>query len=596
MAIGFDFGTTNSLISVVVGSRVINIFDDEGLPIPSVIKYDGVDKTVGRDAKESLDSPGVGVHGGTVRSPKFLLGDESVFVGGVERHPVDIVADVVKYVKSQAKESQHARHLDGVSSAVVTIPVTMDGYRRAALRDAFSKADIGIIQFVHEPLAALYGYVRGQDDPQSTVNALNKRNVLVVDWGGGTLDLTLCRIHGNRVLQIRNGGSAEIGGDQFDTLIRDEVITRAMKQTGLEDDSEILPDARLRLLHSAELNKIELSSRDVVTFFRPKFFGTTDLNYRLSREELESITAPLINAGLSEIEALLKSVNLAPSQVALCLVAGGMSSMPSIRARLNEFFGPQRVIVPENNGTLISEGAAWIAADGKNLQLAKSIELQLSRGSYVTLLNSGTKMPSERKVKKAKLKLYCTDPSDGFAKFQFCTPTRLSEFPQNSEPRSSLGNLTVKVDPNTVLFRESIDLDLIMNDDLVLELYVKSSDVKDVAAAKFFDLEFGIELPAKLVPKSFEEEGGSEELKSFETGSLLIRSNISIDQDEKKVPGEILFNHNRRAFYRDNWGEDRASDEQLKEYLYYQPCAVCGRPSSDIDCRCDGNEDARRSG
>lgn len=38
--VGFDFGTTNSLVSVVVGDRVIR-FEDEGQPIPSVVSYEG---------------------------------------------------------------------------------------------------------------------------------------------------------------------------------------------------------------------------------------------------------------------------------------------------------------------------------------------------------------------------------------------------------------------------------------------------------------------------------------------------------------------------------------------------------------------------
>ena len=126
MAIGFDFGTTNSLISVIVGDRAIDVTDDEDLPFPSVVRYEGERVTVGRAAKESLDTAGIGIHGNAVRSPKFLLGEETVHIGGVERSPVDVVHDVVSFVKREALASIHAGALDGVRSAVVTIPVTMD--------------------------------------------------------------------------------------------------------------------------------------------------------------------------------------------------------------------------------------------------------------------------------------------------------------------------------------------------------------------------------------------------------------------------------------------------------------------------------------
>ena len=41
MAVGFDFGTTNSLISVIVGDRAIDVTDEEDLPFPSVVRYEG---------------------------------------------------------------------------------------------------------------------------------------------------------------------------------------------------------------------------------------------------------------------------------------------------------------------------------------------------------------------------------------------------------------------------------------------------------------------------------------------------------------------------------------------------------------------------
>ena len=284
MAVGFDFGTTNSLISVIVGDRAIDVTDEDDLPFPSVVRYEGQRVTVGRAAKESLDTAGLGIHGNAVRSPKFLLGEESVHIGGVERSPVDIVHDVVSYVRREALSSVHADRLDGVRSAVVTIPITMDGPRRRALRDAFARSEIGIVQFVHEPLAALYGYIRGHAERDSILRALSNRNVLVVDWGGGTLDLTLCRIEESRIVQIRNGGTSEIGGDRFDEAIRDEVIGRFCAANGLPAGVEIHPDARLQLLHDSEEIKKALSERESATFYRPDFFRNprTTLEYKLT--------------------------------------------------------------------------------------------------------------------------------------------------------------------------------------------------------------------------------------------------------------------------------------------------------------------------
>jgi molecular chaperone DnaK len=584
--VGFDFGTTNSLIAVVVGDRVIDVVDpDDGLPFPSVVRYEGTTTLVGRDAKKSLDSVGIGVHGNTVMSPKFLLGEESVHVGGVERSPIDIVHEVVKHVKTEALRSPRADALDGVTQAVVTIPVDMTGPCRAALRDAFRRADIGIRQFVHEPLAALYGYFRSSSDMAALQRRYNRRNLLVVDWGGGTLDLTLCRLDGGRLTQIRNSGSSDVGGDVFDDAIRNGVIERFTKETGIGIDGDIHPDARTRLLHDAETNKIALSTRSAVTFYRQGFFREPEatLEYRLTREVMEDITSQIVRSGIRRIADLLESAGIGPSQVAMCLVTGGMASMPMIRSRLNELFGPQRVEVPDNSATLIAQGAAWVGHDRQRLRLARTIELELARASYLPVLPADTEMPVEKEVKKKSYNLYCVDPRDGSAKFQLCTPRRIGPNPQAGDARNPLGSIVISVDSKALPFRERLELELSIDDDMILRATAWSSDLKDRAEAECHDLEFGITLPGG----SDADGGGSSPFDDGPThghqpGDLVVRSNISSEADNSLVPGELLRTYLPRYFNRDA----RPPQVQIEEWLYYEPCAVCGRASSDLDCHC----------
>jgi molecular chaperone DnaK len=588
MAVGFDFGTTNSLISVIVGDRAIDVTDEEDLPFPSVVRYEGERVTVGRAAKESLDTAGIGIHGNAVRSPKFLLGEESVHIGGVERSPVDIVHDVVSYVRREALSSVHADELDGVRSAVVTIPVTMDGPRRRALRDAFARSDIGIVQFVHEPLAALYGYIRGHAERDNIRRTLSNRNVLVVDWGGGTLDLTLCRVEESRIVQIRNGGSSDIGGDRFDEAIRDDVIRRFSEANGLPASVEVHPDARLQLLHDAEEIKKALSDRESATFYRPDFFRNprTTLEYRLARSEMEQIVRPMVSAGIAEIEALLESVSIGPAQVAMCLVVGGMAAMPAIRGRLHEIFGPQRVEIPSNSATLVSQGSAWIAHDSQPLVLSKPIELQLSRGSFLTLVTAGAEMPSEGQTRRQHIHLYCTDPTDGIAKVSLYTPQRVTARPQPAEPRAALGHLTVQVDPRAQPFTERLELEAVIDDDLILHVSATSADVGDKAHSWFHNLEFGLNVPGGVRSGGGDPAPTVPKAHGREPGTLSIRANVTSVKDQALVPGEVLYRFNRFAFEKRNTRQDRATAAQIREYLYYTPCAVCGRRSSDPDCHC----------
>ena len=497
----------------------------------------------------------------------------------------NIVAAVIRHVRAESLRSGQRQRLGNLDKAVVTIPVIMNGPRRQALREAFAQADMSVIQFVHEPLAALYGYLRGAHDPGSAIRQLMQRNVLVVDWGGGTLDLTLCRLAPDRILQLRNGGSYEVGGDEFDKVLRDEVVARFSARNRIAPTDQPPPEARLRLLQDAERAKIALSGeRDRTTLYRPGYFpesGTT-LEYSLTRQELEGITRPLVTSGMREIESLLDSFGMAPAQVSRCLVVGGMAAMPSIRSRLHELFGPERVLVPDNSATLVSQGAAWIAHDSQRLVLAKRIELEMARGSRLPLLRAGTPMPLDGEERQDRFHLYCTDPSDGTAKFPIVVPTQLSEQPQASDERTALGMVTVAVDKTAPPLTERLELDVTMNDDLILSVTVMSAQHKDQASESYFDLEFGIGLPGSADPKVPD---AADSEAAAPTGGLTIRANVANRKDQALIPGDVLYRHNSHAFQRLP-GPHQATEEQLREHLYYQPCSVCKRPWGDPRCRC----------
>lgn len=583
--VGFDFGTTNSLISVIRGDRAIHFLDEEQRPIPSIVCYEGVQKILGRAAKERLAQAGLGVQGNIVRSPKMYLGRDSVFVEGTERSPVDIVADVVRHVLQQAQAS--GRELGDVAGAVVTIPVDMAGYQRRALRDAFLLAGLRIVQFVHEPLAALYGFLRGRD-LSAMLRRYDKKLVLVFDWGGGTLDLTLCRPMGDMVVQIMNDGTDEVGGDVFDETLMNRLVHMVAGARGLEENFDTQPGANARLMDRCERAKIDLSSRSNVAIYVGSFFRgieEEEFDYSLSQSELEQIVAPLLDKGFKRIERILDDAGYAREQVALCLATGGMSNMPAVKRRLHEWFGPERVQIPDGTATLIAEGAAWIAADEVGLQLAKNVELVLARNSYLPLVKAGTMMPKEGEVQSETYHLYCTDPRDGVAKFQICAPKRAGAAVLPSDPRSHLENVTVRVDAKARAFQERLELDVRINDNLILEAHARSLNLKDDDRREVHNLEFGLRFPSDApVAGSDDEPGADAQSKGANTGpgALSVRANVADRADPSLVPGEFLYEYD--PFYFDV--RRNPPEHQVLEKLYYQPCSLCGRASNDPGCRC----------
>lgn len=583
--IGFDFGTTNSLASVIIGGEVITFLENEQ-PIPSVVSFEGGQIEVGRKAHAKLSSAGLGVQGSIVRSPKTLLGRDELLVDGIRRDPVMIVEHVLNYVRRYVLQSKAGRDLV-VDRVVATIPVNMEGRRRALLRQAFLQAGMSVVQFVHEPLAALYGYLRMSEGTPDLIRRYEGKLLLVFDWGGGTLDLTLCRVLDGLLVQVANDGTENVGGDIFDEELRNEVEKRSRLDQGFGDDVDVLPEARKRLLHECEKAKISLSNRDTWNVYVDPYYqdeNSSDLQVNLSRNDLHQIVGHLVKKGVSRIERLLEREGFSTASVELCLATGGMVNMPIVKNRLDEMFGPGRVHVSKRSASAIAEGAAWVAHDQARLHLAKNVELALARNTYMPLLQAGLEMPIERESRRERFDLYCVDPSDGHGKFSLVSPHRPGPNVYSNDKRRPLCNMLLKVDSKSQPFRERLALEVKIDENLILTANAWSLNQKGTAIAEVHDLEFALATPGASsgwVNSSVLGEDGESPPKV--TGDLAMRSNIASTDDNKLVPGEVLYRFNPFYFR----VEQNPPQIQVDEWLYYEPCTICKRASNDPDCRCE---------
>lgn len=583
--VGFDFGTTNSMASVVIGDSVITFLDNER-PIPSVVSFEGGKVEVGRKAHDKLTSAGLGVQGSTVRSPKTLLGRDELIIDGVRRDPVQMVEYVLDHVRRFVLQTKVGRDLK-MDRVVATIPVNMEGHRRALLRQAFRQAGMSVVQFVHEPLAALYGYLRTSEGTTDLVKRYDGKLLLVFDWGGGTLDLTLCRVLDGLLVQVANDGTEEVGGDVFDEELRNEVERRSRAAQNLGEEVEVLPEASKRLLHECEDAKIRLSDRSTWNVYVDPYYQSedqSDLQVNLSRDDLQDIVGHLVRKGVSRIERLLEREGYSTASVELCLATGGMVNMPLVKNRLDELFGPGRVHVSSKSASAIAEGAAWVAHDQARLHLAKNVELTLARNSYMPLLAAGLSMPVERETKRERFSLYCVDPSDGHGKFSLVSPHRPGPRVLPDDKRRSLCNMVLKVDAKAHPFRERLEMEVSINENLVLTAEAWSLNQKGRVSHEVHDLEFALATPgaksgwfrAALLEDTEHSGSGSE------PGDLAMRSNLAKREDFKLVPGEVLYRINP-FYFRVEQHPPKIQDE---ERLYYEPCAVCQRRSNDPLCRC----------
>lgn len=495
---GLDLGTTNTMAAVRFQKEPdVHAFLDGGRPHPSVVGYHGTTVVAGRAAREQLDGPEVGVIGEFVRSPKPYLGKGiDIYVGGVARDPVAVVADLLRHVRNHAAETLPADA--EMKRVVATIPVNMDGRARRAYRRAAEMAGLEIFQFVHEPLAALYGFLRRGTDYRRRMAELEGRLVLVFDWGGGTLDLTLCRVTGGSLIQVHNAGDDQVGGDRFDERLMRLVVERYSQRWALAGNVPVLPGARAQLNAACERAKIRLSREEtanvLVGHYAQVGGGARSLDETVLREDVERATRDLVWQGLRRIDELVDHAGIPLDAVDLCLATGGMVEMPAIRAGLIERFGgPGRVPRVPRADQIIAEGAAWIASDRASLTLAKPFEVLHADDAFVPLLEAQARLPTAGDTLSQPFTMYCVDPRDGFARFLFARP-RSPERTAAPDERDAYGIAVLAVDPTAAPLRERLELNVTIDSDLIANVDVRSSLAQDHRHLELYGLEFGLQL------------------------------------------------------------------------------------------------------
>jgi molecular chaperone DnaK (HSP70) len=430
------------------------------------------------------------VFGDIVRCPKIYLGSPvGLSVGGVNRPAMDVVADVLKFLRDDAL----SRGYPGQSfeRAVFTIPVSMEGPARRELRQAALMAGIRVQQFVHEPLAALYGHIRARADYRQHLAQMERRLALVFDWGGGTLDLTLCKFSHGALIQVLNLGDPEVGGDKFDLRLVNLVKSRHEKQHPGVDWTLLSETANARIINACEGAKIDLSENETHTVFVPDILGTSGpekhLEVELSRRDLEQAVEDLVRRGLGQIRNLLDSAEIPASAVEFCLATGGMVAVPTIRHGLLEIFSMARLRVVENAATIISEGAAWIGHDGLKLKLAKPLELLHAHHAYTPIVHSRTVLPIDGEQIRNVFSMYCVDPRDGFAKFEFARP-KWPDRESSQDARVPYTHLTVEVDPHAKPLEERLEVEVRIDHDLIATVSAESQLVRSKRDKEIHDL------------------------------------------------------------------------------------------------------------
>lgn len=391
--IGIDLGTSNSLVTIYRNNQPELIINNRGLRLtPSVVSFKSESEVL---VGELARNQAVLNRDVTITHVKRHMGtDKRYDIRGRSYTPVEISGIILRKLKSDAET--FLGH--PISKAVITVPAYFNDNQRLATKHAGELAGLKVLKLLNEPTAAAlaYGHARG-----------GVSHLLVVDLGGGTLDITLLDYE-DRIFRVKGlGGSTCLGGLDFDQ----ELVRHIAENFETAHGVDLLKDpiAHQQLVIQSEKAKIDLSSVIETSITAPYISvtekGPLHLNETLTREKFEQLIEPHLTSIRQLITETIKNYQIPPEWIETIILVGGATRVPAVEKMVREMFPAVAEIKKDlNPDEAVAMGAGVLAGilseqvtdmDFYDIT-SHNLGVEDQKDKFALLIPAGTPYPCER--------------------------------------------------------------------------------------------------------------------------------------------------------------------------------------------------------
>ncbi|KAL6145932.1 hypothetical protein ACLB2K_056615 [Fragaria x ananassa] len=376
-AIGIDLGTTYSCVAVWQNDHVEIIVNDQGnRTTPSYVAFNDTERLVGDAAFNQVIKNPIN----SVFDAKRLIGrkfsDDSVqndmklwpfkVIEGVDGKPMIVVThegqekhfaaeEISSMVLAKMRETAEEFLDSTVKNAVITVPTYFSDSQRQATRNACEFAGLKVMRIINEPTAAAIAY-----GLERKAGWYSKRNVMIFDLGGGTLDVSLITISTGDFEVKATAGDTHLGGEDFDNRMVDFCAAEFKRKHDLDVSGNARALRRLR--NACEKAKRRLSFTSSVDVEIDCLEQGIDLYMTISRAKFEQLNMDFFNKCVEPVEKCIRDANMDISQIDDVVLAGGSSRIPKVQQSLQDVFKGKKLCKSINPDEAIAYGAAVQAA------------------------------------------------------------------------------------------------------------------------------------------------------------------------------------------------------------------------------------------
>jgi molecular chaperone HscA len=380
ICLGIDFGTTNSVCSVITDEKISFIKDEKNCElIPTLIYYKNGIKKFGNDIseKEAVDA---------IKSIKrnFLKDpDNKIFLNENEQKisTIEVAKDFFIYLKSLCDSFLKLKGYD----CVLTVPAYYDEKARSEIMRSAFLAGFNIKRLINEPTSAAFAY---------GIEKSKTGTFFVYDLGGGTFDISVLKLSEGVFKVLGTSGDPVLGGDDFDLLYASYL---AKKNFDL-DLNKVDIQERKRFIGYVKKIKENFESKN--NFEENIKLNSISKKIKFKKEEFNESIYKLVDKTINISKSLCDELNITDEDVDGIILVGGSTRCEFVKEMLKDKFST-KIYNDTNPDLVVSKGASLHGNDlingSKNLLLdvtPLSLGIETMGGLMEKVISRNTPIPA----------------------------------------------------------------------------------------------------------------------------------------------------------------------------------------------------------
>lgn len=448
--LGIDFGSTNTVITYFSNNK------------PNIL-IDGVFKSI---------KSKIGIKDGLYSCGNYLsLNNDKVIHSFKTKIGSEDLDNILLIFFDHLKKIIINKFPNYNLKSVITVPSNFNDIQREIIKKNFISIGFDVIRIINEPSAAALSY-----GLSSTCQ--DEEKILVIDLGGGTLDITLLLKDNGFFEVLHSIGLNDLGGNDF---------TKAIYDFLLKQYPDFNNDKLIQLWYTCQNAKEKLSWFDNYEIKINNYNNKNDLLFNLNINKFHNLCNNLID----KLENILNNIYDKFNDIKYIIMVGNSSKMPIIKSTIEKIFNKEPWLHP-NLESVVSEGACLYGAILENIYktdnnvvlvdvLPLSLGIETVDGNFSVIIPKDTPIPIKRTQK------YTTDtPGDNSVIIKVYQGERIIAnkniligqfvFDKITTGGTPEINITFKVDSNSIITvtvtdkKSGIEKNILIKDVLNLEL------------------------------------------------------------------------------------------------------------------------------